>query len=184
MSDSDKLAAILKMADPQSNSSYQERKVALNKAHEIMDKTGMSYASVGMSQAEAERIETQFSFAIGGNQRDERKSLSLFNKKPKRENTGVQKREPETVYVPWSTTSKKTTKKEEPYESYADQCERAEWARIDKQYKDWSAWRSQEDAKNAEIEAAANKVIPYIIFFALLTIGLILYFGVIAPLSM
>lgn len=161
MSDSDKLAAILKMADPSSNSSYQERKVALNKAHEIMDRTGMSYASVGMSQADAERIEIQFSVAVGGNQRKEKASLglNLFKQNTQKSNTGIQKREPETIFVPWSTTPKKTVKKEEPTESYVERCEREERARWDKQYDDMVAYQKEEAVKQKNEKALADKFV-------------------------
>jgi len=171
----------LNKADPNKNSSVHERQNALRMAEREMDKNGWSFASLGYSQEDAERIATQFSVSAADGQREQRASIGLFGKRQSTSNHAIQQRETKTVYSP---SPKPAKRKEEPYESYADQCDRAERARVDQQYKDWSAWRSQEDAKNAEIEAAANKVIPYIVFFALLTIGLILYFGVIAPLSM
>jgi hypothetical protein len=61
----EKLTAILNKADPAHNSNYQERQVALNIAHKMMDQMGISYAFLGYSQADAERIENQFSVTSG-----------------------------------------------------------------------------------------------------------------------
>lgn len=179
--DSETIKAILNKADPNKNSSVHERQNALRMAEREMDKSGLSFASLGFSQEDAERIANQFSVAVGGGQREERASLNLFSRKPKPQNYDIQKQEPKTVYVP---SSKPAKRKEEPYVSYVDQCEQAEWARVDKEYKDWAAWRAGEDAKNAEAIAATAKVIPYLWFFVLLICGLILYFGVIKPLTM
>jgi hypothetical protein len=57
--------AALNKADPERNSNYQDRQVALNMAHKAMDSQGLSYASLGFSQEDAERIENQFSVATG-----------------------------------------------------------------------------------------------------------------------
>jgi hypothetical protein len=61
----EKLTAILNKADPALNSNYQERQVALNMAHKMMGQMGISYAFLGYSQADVERIENQFSVTSG-----------------------------------------------------------------------------------------------------------------------
>jgi hypothetical protein len=63
--DTKTLVAALNKADPERNSSYQDRQVALKFAHRAMDESGLSYASLGFSQEDAERIENQFSVATG-----------------------------------------------------------------------------------------------------------------------
>src|SRR3990167_470746 len=63
--DTSKIIAILNKADPLHNSNYQERQVALSMAHKAMDRQGLSYASLGYSQVDAERIENQFSVTSG-----------------------------------------------------------------------------------------------------------------------
>jgi hypothetical protein len=60
----DKLIAVLNMADPLQNSNWQERRVALDMAHKFMDSYGHSYASLGFSYSDAERIENQFSVGM------------------------------------------------------------------------------------------------------------------------
>jgi hypothetical protein len=64
----DTVIASLHMADPDHNSNYHERYVALEMAHKAMDEQGLSYASLGFSQEEAERIEQQFSASTGHEQ--------------------------------------------------------------------------------------------------------------------
>ncbi len=60
----EKIIAVLNMADPQHNSNWQERRVALDMAHKVMDSSGHSYASLGFDYAAAERIENQFAFGV------------------------------------------------------------------------------------------------------------------------
>lgn len=61
----DTIIAALNKADPERNSNYQDRHVALEFAHRAMDAQGLSYSSLGYSQEDAERIENQFSATIG-----------------------------------------------------------------------------------------------------------------------
>ena len=58
------IKAILNKADPLNNPNYQERQVALNMAHKAMGRD-ISYASLGYSLADAERIENQFAVTSG-----------------------------------------------------------------------------------------------------------------------
>lgn len=149
--DQKKLESILKMADPQTNSSHQERKVALNKAHEIMDRTGMSYASVGMSQADAERIETQFSVATPSKPKQQKKEtrVSIFSRvgdlavsDPPRY-TPQPQRKKQAVQVPdWE----------------AEQ-ERKEREDSDRRYTEWKQWRHTQDIEEAKTEQSARKFV-------------------------
>lgn len=62
------------MADPLYNPNYQERLVALDMARKVMSKMGFSYATLGYSQSEAERIENQLSVStLFTNEGDSRK---------------------------------------------------------------------------------------------------------------
>jgi len=55
------IRAILGKADPLYNPNYQERLVALDMARKVMSKMRFSYAALGYSQSDAERIENQLS---------------------------------------------------------------------------------------------------------------------------
>lgn len=152
MSDSDKLAAILKMADPSSNSSYQERKVALSKAHEIMNKTGMSYASVGMSQKDAERIETQFS--VTTNTQPEKpqkeKRLSIFSRSDE-----IAVSTPRHRQQPTSSRQKSKV----TVTDWEAENERRDRAESDAKYDNWKMWKHAENIKQAENEESAKRLI-------------------------
>ena len=151
MDDQKKLQSILKMADPQANSSHQERKVALNKAHEIMDRTGMSYASVGMSQADAERIETQFSVA------------TPFKKKtqPKETRVSIFSRGGEIAVSdhPHYTSQPARKKPIVQVPDWEAENERKQWDESNRRYADWEKWRHAEDVKQAKSDADAMKFI-------------------------
>lgn len=147
-----KLQSILKMADPQANSSYQERKVALNKAHEIMDRTGMSYASVGMSQADADRIETQFSVATPSKKKTQPKEtrVSIFSR------SGEIAVSDHPHYIPQPAPHKKPKVELPDWEA---ENERKQWDESNKRYADWEKWRHAEDVKQAKSDADAMKFI-------------------------
>jgi hypothetical protein len=59
MSLRDKAIATLNMADPAFNENQNERAVALAAAHKMMDKGKFSFASLGFTERDAERIEGQ-----------------------------------------------------------------------------------------------------------------------------
>lgn len=149
MSDSYKLKSILKMADPRSNSSYHERKVALDKAHKIMDDTGMSYASVGMSQADAERIETQFSVATPSKPKTKQNEtrVSIFSRvrdlavSDRPSHTPQPQRKKQDVQVP-------------DWEAENERKQREDW---DRKYTEWKKWRHTQDIEEAKAEESARK---------------------------
>ena len=151
MDDQKKLQSILKMADPQANSSHQERKVALNKAHEIMDRTGMSYASVGMSQADAERIETQFSV----------ETPSKKKTQPKETRVSIFSRSGEIAVSdhPHYTPQPKQKKPRVELPDWEAENERKQWDESNRRYADWEKWRHAEDVKQAKSDADAMKFI-------------------------
>lgn len=164
MSDSDKLTAILKMADPSNNSSYQERKVALNKAHEIMDRTGMSYASVGMSQAEAARIETQFSVSVNTKPKSQ----------PKEKRVSIFSRSGEIAVSdhPHYTPQPKQKKPRVELPDWEAENERKQRDESDKRYADWEKWRHAEDVKQAQSDIDATR------FFKKFLVGLALVIAI------
>ena len=165
MSNSDKLAAILKMADPQSNSSYQERKVALNKAHKLMDDTGMSYASVGMSQADAERIETQFCVSVNIKPKSppKEKRVSIFSR------SGEIAASDHPHYTSQPTPSKKPVVKITDWEAEYERKQRDE---ADKRYANWQQWRDAEDVRQAQSDIDATR------FFKKFLLGLALVIAI------
>lgn len=146
-----KLEAILKMADPQTNSSYRERQAALNKAHKLMDDTGMSYASVGMSQADAERIESQFSVAVPSKPKAQPKEtrVSIFSRSGDLAVSG------HPHYTPRTKTKKPVV--ETP--DYEEENARKQREDFDRGYANWKRWRHAEDVKQAQSEAGAKKFI-------------------------
>jgi hypothetical protein len=74
------IRAILGKADPLYNQNYQERLVALDMARKAMIKMGFSYATLGYSQSDAERIENQFSVStLFTNEGDSRKEYKWWN---------------------------------------------------------------------------------------------------------
>lgn len=166
-----KLKSILKMADPQANSSYQERKVALDKAHKIMDDTGMSYASVGMSQSDAERIETQFSVSASTTPKKERQRspLSIFQR-----SDAVQSYIPPRTRQPAPSQPKKVIPSGPSWE---EENERKQREDFDRRYKSWEEWRTAEDAiiaENERLGAKALKVFVAVVAFLILAAILII----------
>lgn len=146
-----KLQSILKMADPQTNSSHQERKVALDKAHKLMDSTGMSYASVGMSQSDAERIESQFSVAVPSKPKPPPKEtrVSIFSR-------GGDLAVSDHPHYTSQTKTKKPVVETPDYEEENARKQRADFYRG---YDNWQQWRNAEDVKQAQSEAGAKKFI-------------------------
>lgn len=166
MSELDKLTAILRMADPERNSSYRERKNALNIAHSMMDKAGVSYASLGFSQSEAERIENQFAVTSSTNPIKPEKSakISIFSQSGDiTTQTPYYTRQPPRQQVKPITTS------------WTEENERKQRENFDRGYEAWEDWRKNEDMKNYKIEQAAKKFtkIAYLMF----VLGIIVFFA-------
>lgn len=171
MNEQERLAAILRKADPANNPSYQERKVALDMAHKAMDKTGMSYASVGFSPEDAARIENQLSVTTGGSsQRKEKNNESWSIFKPSTSNDIERSTHRKTGY----SEPKRRPAVREQYESYVDRCEREEREDFDKRYDAWVSWRKQENAKEAEQEAFGLKAGIVVIAIMVLCVSFVI----------
>lgn len=151
MSRADKLSSILRMADPERNPSYRERKVALEKAHQIMDQTGMSYASVGMSQADAERIETQFSVATPSKPKTKQKEtrVSIFSR------AGDLAVSDRPSYTPQPQRKKQDVQVPD-WEAENERKQREDW---DRKYTEWEQWRHTQDIEEAKAEESAKKLV-------------------------
>ncbi len=180
--DTGTIKAMLEKADPSRNTSVHERQNALRMAEREMDKAGLSYASLGFSHEDAERIANQFSVISGAGVKEERASLGLF-KEWSRPETGIQKHAP-SAGPKLAVQNKPVRKVEQPYESYVDRCEREEWARVNARHNDWEQWRKDEDVKESKIKASADRALVFLVPLLLIVIGLMLYFTVIKPLAM
>lgn len=165
MSDYDRIQAILRKADPDSNSSWQERKVALEMAHKQMDKTGISYASLGISQSVAERIENQFSVTSSTKPKKHERSagLSIFSNSgeiavhtPRYRQQPTQKPKPRIDIPDWEAENEKK--------------QQMEW---DRGYDAWAKWRHDEDIKQAQSAESGKREIKIIfgIFILVLAVG-------------
>lgn len=162
--DTKTIKAMLRTADPKNGATPYERNNALRMAERAMDKLGITYAGLGFSMEDAQRISNQFSV----------ESVRPVSRSSKAGATGIQKRTFPTIYIP----SWKPAKKHEPVESF----EEREFARLqkieDERWVTWSTWRRDEDQKMAEQNASNKKVMPYLIFVLVLIyaiIALIIY---------
>lgn len=181
--DIETVKSILQKADPNRNSSVHERQNALRMAEREMDKNGWSFASLGFSHEDAERIANQFSVTTGKNQNKEHSSFGLgfFRGSQSAVSTGIQRREPKTIYVP---KSKPVIRKEEPYESYTERCEREDRVKWDLKYDEMNKYQKQQERERAEMAIETDKVTRVLVIITLIVIGLVIYFAVIKPLAM
>ena len=149
MSNQNTLKAILKKADPALNSSYHERKVALEKAHKMMDETGMSFASAGFSVEDARRIEDQFSVVAPSKPKAEQREtrVSIFSR------SGEIAVSDHPHYKP-QPQRKKTIAQVPNFEEENERRQREEW---DKKYSDWEKWRHAENISQVKSEESARR---------------------------
>lgn len=169
--DAETIKAILNKADPNKNSSVHERQNALRMAEREMDKSGLSFASLGFSQEDAERIANQFSVAAPGAsnyQREARGSFSIFRPRANDIERSTQRQSR-------STPARKPAATEEPGESFEDQCLRREREASDRQYNAWAQWRTEEDVREAQSQQAGKKAFFIILGIVAFVLGIVLF---------
>jgi len=165
--------AMLRKADPQSNSSMHERKSALQMAEREMDKNGWSFASLGFSMDEAERIANQFSVTAPRSTapREKVSSLGIFRGQ---RSEAIKPARRDTVYSQ-PAPKKKEPKPVEHQETYTEQCERLDYEERTRKYEAWEAHRREEKA--LEEEASKIAVILQYVFLGIVivVVGIVAY---------
>lgn len=170
--DADKVKAMLNKADPNNNPSVHERQNALRMAEREMDKSGLSFASLGFSQEDAERISNQFSVAAPGAskyQREERGSFSIFRPRTNEIERSTQRQSRS------ASPSQKRVVPQESGESFEDQCLRKEREESDSRYAAWQKWRAEEDVREAKSERDGKKAFFIILGIVVFVLGLVLF---------
>lgn len=170
--DADKVKAMLNKADPNNNPSVHERQNALRMAEREMDKSGLSFASLGFSQEDAERIANQFSVAMPGatsRQREEGGVFSIFKPRANDIERSTQRQSRSNQPV------QKRSVAEEPRESFEDECLRKEREDSDRQYNAWAQWRAEEDVREAQSQRDGKKAFFIILSVVAGVVGLVLF---------
>jgi len=169
--DIETIKSMLRKADPKSNPSAYERRTALTMAQREMDKNGWSYASLGFSQEDAERIANQFAVGTwGGTKREEPKResrpINIFHGRKTSNRTSAYA---EPIY------KAPKPKKSEKHERYEEQCERRDRANFDKWYEGFVSYQKSEQVKAHEEAQYMNKVMAVV----LIALVLIMIFTVV-----
>lgn len=151
-----KIIAMLRSADPNKNSSTHERKTALQMAQKEMDKQGLSFASLGFSMEDAERISNQFAVISPQAQPKAQAPINSILRASK-----------STILRP-RRSDPQSKRAQQPLETYADQCERNEAQADDANYDALKNWRISENIKNAEMSKVALKAEIFVIILAVI----------------
>ena len=165
-----KVQSMLRMADPKNGGRTEERENALRMAEREMDKNGWSFASLGFSIDEAERIANQFSIAAPGKWRDDAKqSIGIFRGQRKSDKP-VRR---ETVSTQTITSPKKP--QSSPQETYVEQCERLDHEENTRKYEAWEANRRVQEAEEAKVQQFVGYAFLAFIGFAIVVFGVFAY---------
>jgi len=171
--DPETVKAMLRKADPEKNSSMHERRSALQMAQREMDKHNWSFASLGFSMDDAERIANQFSVTAPRSiaPREKVSSLGIFRG---HRSEAVKPVTRESVYSQ-PAPKKKESKPVEHQESYTEQCERLDYEERMRKYDAWEARRREEKEVEAEAEKIAVILQYVIIGIVVVGVGIFAY---------
>lgn len=165
----DTIKSMLRIADPANNAPAHERRSALTMAQREMDKQGWSYASLGFSQEDAERIANQFAVAFGKpqakNNKKENHPISLFRSR----RTNKPSSNTQAGRVPFRKPNQ-----DPPGESYFDQLEREDNEKFDQWYRSFVAGRARQRAQEVQEDRYVSKVVTVVM--VALTLIVVLFF--------